>query len=545
MKQNVALIGLGKYAKYIYLPYIKQQGIHLSFVVDFASKKEEVLLYLKTHGFQEVRFLGISKSSINAKHLDKEFATQLKAICSLLDITHFIVSTDIKAHYRYIEFALKNQIPTLCDKTLVLSNSKRNKMHTFTTTRQYKQLQKLEKKMNTNCYFLNGTEYNPIYIYARKVLNSFIHKYQIPITYIDIYESDGEWKMPHEFSNKKIHGKLFQNGYSYIYLLSIFLNMNQELPHYKKIVKGNVVTNKFTLKDELSYMTKEDYKKIFENQNIPEDYYIKKKFKVKYNSEDNFYSAFNFQNKKYQTMTHANVNLLHYGLSNRSNIDSETDYKKNIQERIHIGLGTLLDMKIISALNDDGKEEMELTIAYNQALLEKKEMEVIHSKELYGDKEEDYIVEKPIKEYISRFLNNEELKGNLKDHALAMELLRSSVKSMQSRWIKIRRIKMVKQEPILSVESLKPYSYKDNVDEEKKLLNTKIRTMGEDICGVVINRLSFKKRYEIYYYYDDGIDVASELCYKVTKSKLKAKFLYFWYSKIANPKKKLIHLLKK
>lgn len=545
MKQNVALIGLGKYAKYIYLPYMKQEGIYLSFVVDLDSKKEEVLSYLNKHGFQEVRFFGITKSSVNAKHLDKEFATQLKAICSLLDITHFIVSTDIKAHYRYIEFALKNKIPVLCDKTLVISNSKTNKIHAFTTNRQYKQLEKLEKKMETNCYFLNETEYNQIYIYAKKILRNFIQKYQIPITYIDIYECDGEWKMPHEFCERNINGKLFQNGYSYLYLLSSFLKMNQELSHYKKITKGRVHTDKFTLKDELSYMTKEDYKKIFAGQNIPEEYYKKRKFKVKYNSEDNFYSSMNFKNARNQTITHVSMNLLHYGLSNRSNIDNEIDYKRNIQERIHIILGTLLDMKITSSINDEGKEEMELSIACNQALLEKKEMEVVHSKELYDNSDEDYIVEKPVKEYLARFLNKEELKGNLKDHALSMEILRSCVRSMQSKHFKTRKISVVKLEPVLSVDILKPYSYLENVDEDKKLLNTKIMSMNDDVCGVVINHLKFKKCYEVYYYYDDGEDVASELCYKKTKSKLRAKLIYFWYSKIASPKKKLTKLIKK
>ena len=545
MKQNVALIGLGKYAKYIYLPYMKQEGINLAFVVDLENKKEEILSYLKNRGIEDVRFFGITKSSENAKHLDKEFATQLKAICNLLEISHFIVSTDIKAHYRYIEFALKNKIPVLCDKTLVMSSRKTNRIRTFTTSRQYKELEKLERKKETSCYFLSETEYNPIYIYAKKILNSFIHKYQIPITYIDIYESDGEWKMPHEFRNKTMNGKVFQNGYSYIYLLSSFLKMNQELPHHKKIVKGYVYSDKFTLKDELSYMTKEDYKRLFVNQNIPDEYYLKKKFKVKYNCEDNFYSSLNFQNNRGQTITHVNMNLLHYGLSNRSNIDSEIDYKRNIQERIHISIGTLLDMKIISLINDEGKEEMELTIAYNQALLEKKEMEVIHSKELYENSDEDYIVEKPVKEYLSRFLHNQELKGNLKDHALSMELLRSSVKSMQSITQHKKRIHVVKLNPTLSVESLKPYACLDNVDEEKKLINTKIRSLDEDVCGVVINKLKLKKAYEIYYYYDDGEDVASELCYVMTRSKIKAKFIYLWYSKIANPKKKLTQLIKK
>lgn len=545
MKQNIALIGLGKYAKYIYLPYIKQGNINLSFIVDLDTKKEEVLSYLEKQGFSNVRFFGITKSSINAKHLDKEFATQLKAICNLLEITHFIVSTDIKAHYRYIEFALKNKIPVLCDKTLVLANSRRNKIHTFTTTRQYKQLLKLEKKMNTNCYFLNETEYNPIYIYAKKVLNSYIKEFQLPITYIDIYESDGEWKLPHEFCNRNINGKLFQNGYSYLYLLSGFIKMNQQLSSLKKIVRGKIHTDKFTLKDELSYMTKDDYKRIFKNQNIPDEYLNKKKFKVKYNSEDNFYSTIHFKNSKGQTITHVNMNLLHYGLSNRSAIDSEANYERNHQEKIHIILGTLLDMKITGTINDDGKAEMDLTIACNEALIDKKEIEASYSKELYDDEDKKYTVEKPVKEYLTRFLNNKDLKGNLEDHALSMEILRAGVKSMQSRVFNTRRIHVVKSNPSLSVENLKPFSYLENVDEDKKLLNTKIRKLNDDVCGVVINRLKFKKEYEIYYYYDNGEDVASELCYKKTKSKLIANIIYFWYSKIANPKKKLQELMKK
>ena len=545
MKQNVALIGVGKYAKYIYLPFIKKQNIRLAFVVDLESKKEEVVSYLSRQGFSDVRFFGISKSSVHAKHLDKEFATQLKAICKIMDVTHFIVSTDIKAHFRYIEFALKNRIPVLCDRTLVLSNAKNNRIHAFTTASQYHQLQKLEKKMNTNCYFLSSTEYNPIYIYAKKVLNTFIHKYQIPITYIDVFECDGEWKMPHEFCERPMSGKLFHNGYSYIYLLSDFLKMNQELPHYKKIVGGRVHTNIFTLKDELSLMTKEDYKRIFESQNIPDEYFMKKKFKLKANAEDNLYSSFHFFNKKGQVITHANLNLLHYGLSNRSTMDSEIDYQRNLQERIHIQLGTILDMKIISFMNDEGKEEMEMTISYNQALLGNKEMEVIHSKELYQDGENVDIVEQPVTEYLSRFLNNQELAGNLSDHALSMELLRSCVYSMKSRHWKSKRVKVTKFDPALTVESLKPYSFMENVDEDKKLLHTKIRAMDENYCGVVINRLKFKKRYEVYYYYDDGVDVASELCYRLTKSKVKAELIYWWYSKVANPKKKLTQLLKK
>jgi len=560
-KKSVALIGIGPHAKRIYLNYFKKHKVNLGLVIDLDSKKEEVRQYLNENGFKNTKIFTISDSLKNKEHLSNKVASNLLAVCNTLEITHIIISTEPKAHNMYIEFALKNNIDVMTDKPITVTTNMTSTKSINKVRNQYYNILKLSENSNAMCKVMCQRQYHKGYEYIKTLLNEVVSKYQIPITYIDIYHCDGNWEMPHDLLKenhpyKYGYGKLFHSGYHFIDLLSDFIKINNQLSGTKKITKGEVYSNCFTPNDEIGVFNVEDYKRIFEKQSIPLYYTDNTNPKFNNYGEKNFYGLMKFTNNYNQTITNVNLNLLHYGISRRGWINTRNFYKENGRirhERINIQVGTLLNIQVhsyqskeIKERTDDlteeqvgGLEHFDIDIYRNVDIIGGKPFERIKLGDLYSEKEKKNILgynELSREEYLTNFLNGKCERGDIKDQALAIEILHSCARGIHNYYHNIETPQSINVRNYytypIKLEDFKKKATKINRDKDKHLIKTYSTFDNKYEYSVMMNYLLKEQSYEIYLCIIEGEKKAvGGLLYKETNDKIWAN-LYFYILKI-------------
>ena len=577
-KQNIALIGLGPHAKRIYLNYFRKHKTNFTLLVDLESKRDYARKYLNENGFKDTHIFTIDDSLKDNDLLPKEIESNLLSVCKTLEITHIIISTEPKAHNMYIHFALENNFDVLTDKPITVTKNMTSLRSIEKVRKQYYDILNLANKSDVMCKVMCQRQYHRGYEYIKNLLSDTVKKYQIPITYIDIYHSDGNWEMPHDMLKenhpyKYGYGKLFHSGYHFIDNLSDFIKINNQLKGNKKITKAEVYSSALIPNDELNIFNKDDFKRIFKDQQIPEYYNQEELPKFNKFGEKNFYGSINFRNRSNQLITHCNINLLHYGFSRRGWIETKDFYKSNGRirhEYINIQVGPLMNIQVHSYQSKEikdrtadisleeqigGLEHFDIHIYRNCDLIGGKPHEVIKLGDLYTDKEKKDILgynELSREVYITNFLKGKCEKGDIKDQALGIEILTGCAKGIHN-YYKNKRV------PV-NIEVRNQYTYPVNLKEyrqysDKRYINkerTHIETYN-DIIGDYSFYISAEKvledgTYITFMSIDDDKDVAGSLLQKVHKSKKMAlmrfyylKFLvkYFSINKILNKVEKL------
>ena len=453
---NIMLVGLGPHSKRIYMNYFKKHNIEPKVLVDLESNLESIKKYLKENNFLNTLVWCLPDKYKDYEELPKEYEEELKKVCSSNNITHIISSTEPKAHNMYLVFALKNNIHILSDKPITVLKGM-DKLENIKKVRdQYYNLLKLYNKKECTCFckIMCQREFHKGYKYIKELLKETIQKYNIPITYIDIYHCDGNWEMPHDL-NKENHpykygyGKLYHSGYHFIELLAELLKLNNLTTQEKHIKNGVLYGNIFTPNDEKEVFNKNDFEKIFFNDKIEGIYDELENLSFENYGEKNYYSLLNFTNKNNKLITTANLNLLHYGFSRRGWFESKDYYKSNGRirhERVNIQVGPLLNIQVHSYQSKEikdrtnsfietetgGLEHFDIDIYRNVDLIGGKTFERIKLKDLY-DKEifgnsflgyNEYSRE----EFIRDFLAGKDTEGDLLDQSLAIEILYSASK---------------------------------------------------------------------------------------------------------------------
>lgn len=561
---NAILVGIGPHAKRIYIKFFKKykNKIKLSAVIDLESNEDKIRKYLNDNGFEDTVLLTIPDKLKDNKHLPKLFNNKLKLLCDILNITEIVISTEPKAHYMYIEFALKNNIKVLTDKPITVTKNMISKSSISMVRNDYYRLYKLADKSKVNCYIMCQRQYHKGYLYIRKLLEEIVKKYGIPITYIDIYHCDGNWEMPHDLYKenhpyKYGYGKLFHSGYHFIDLLSELLKINNIVSPEKQIISGSTYCKCFTPNDELAVFNFNDYKRIFKNQRIPE-FYNKLNVGFPKFGEKNLYSMLTFKNKDGQTITTANLNLLHYGFSRRGWIESRDFYKSNGRirhERINIQVGTLLNVQVHSYQSKEikdrikdnlveeesgGLEHFDIEIFRNTDIIGGKPYEKIKLGDLYESSEKkDFIGYNELarEEFLKIFFSRkDDTKSNLQDQTLGIEILNSCAKGIHHNYYntnkeeKINYLMQYKYYYKINLDYLKKFSNRALIECEKDLLDHFEIIKDKYIFGVNVNYIKLLKKYEVYLTINSNKRTVGSLMKKIITHKLFA-YLYFIYLK--------------
>lgn len=551
---HVALIGIGPHAKRIYLNYFRKHKVDLSFVVDLNSQKETIRKYLDDNGFKNTKIFTIDDIYKDDDHLPENVAGDLLAVCNTFEITHLIISTEPKAHFMYLEFALKNNINVLTDKPITVTKNMTSLSSIEKVRKQYYQILELAKHSKGTCNVMCQRQYHRGYEKIKEILTDTVNKYQMPITNIDIFHSDGAWEMPHDLGKENHpykfgYGKLFHSGYHFIDLLSDFIKINDTLGGNKKIVSGDVYSKVFTPNDEMNILNVEDYKRLFKNQEIPNYYYENTTPTFSHYGEKDYHGLLTFYNKDGFTITTANLNLLHNGVSRRSWIETKDFYKSNGRirhERINIEIGHLLNIQVHSYQSKEicdrtadeekvgGLEHFDIYF-FNNPLIDKEPFKEIHLGDMYSEKEKQEFLgynELSREIFLTNFLNNKECKGDIRDQALAIEILYACAKGIHNHYNHKQKVEKIEIRNDYTyrfiAKRLKQYSNPVNKNLEKQEVKSDIYYKDSYTLYNFMRYVPDKNFYEVFISIDDSKDVAGSLLDKTFKNKYIA-FLYYKY----------------
>lgn len=454
MNKNIMLVGLGPHSKRIYMNYFKNHGIAPKILVDLESNKEYVRKYLDENGYSDTIIWTLPDKYKDCETLPEQEYNSLLKLCKENEINYIISSTEPKAHNMYLQFALKNDINILSDKPITVVKGMDKIENIKKVKQQYEELLKLYQDSNCKCNIMCQRQYHRGYIFIKKLLAEIISKYNIPITYIDIYHCDGNWEMPHDLDKenhpyKYGYGKLYHSGYHFIDLLAELVKLNNLTDNSKRITQGKMYGDIFTPDDEKIVFNSDDFQNIFNLENMSEPYSSLKEKDYSCYGEKNFYGNIGFYNSDNRLITTANINLLHYGFSRRGWFESRDYYKKNGRirhERINIQVGPLLNIQVHSYQSKEikertnsidetltgGLEHFDIDIYRNVDIIGGVPFQRVQLRDLYGDElgKENFIGfnEFSREEFVNSFLNNNSDKGDLRDQDLGMEILYSASK---------------------------------------------------------------------------------------------------------------------
>ena len=568
-KISVALIGLGPHAKRIYINYFKKHNVNLSLVVDLDSKKGQVRQYLDENGFKNTKIFTIDDELKDKEELSKEIKSNLLAICKVLEISHIMISTEPKAHFMYLKFALENNINVITDKPITVTKSMTSLSSIEKIRKQYYELLELANNSKSSCKVMCQRQYHKGYELVKKELQKIVDKYQMPITNIEIFHSDGAWEFPHDMDKenhpyKYGYGKLFHSGYHFIDLLSDFIKINDSLGGNKKITSADVYSKVFTPNDEMNVLTIDDYKRLFKNQNIPNYYNENSNPKFNKYGEKDYHGLLTFYNKNGFTITTANLNLIHNGVSRREWIETRDFYKSNGRirhERINIEIGHLLNIQVhsyqskeISERTSDeekvgGLEHFDIYI-FSNPLVNKEPFKEIHLGDLYTEREKNKILgynELSREIFLTNFLNNKECKGDIKDQALAIEILYSCAKGIHNYYNNKNKVEKIniRNEYTYRYIAKRLRNYSNFVDRnlEKEEI---ISSINYKENYTLYNNLKYvveKNCYEVFISIDDTKNVAGGLLDRTFKNKIFA-LIYYSYLEYLIKNKKITTLEK-
>lgn len=552
--KNVALVGVGAHAKRIYINFFKKHKINLALVVELDSLKDETKSYLEENGFVNTEIFTINDSLKDNEYLPIDIFNKLKSKCDELKITHLIISTEPKAHFMYLNFALKNNINVLTDKPITVSKNMASLSSIDKVRKQYYEILELAKTSKGSCKVMCQRQYHRGYEKIKELLIQVVDKFKMPITNIDIFHSDGAWEMPHDLEKenhpyKYGYGKLFHSGYHFIDLLSDFVKINDSLGANKKIVYGDVYSKVFTPNDEMNILNISDYKRIFKDQDIP-DYYEKNNNPTfDYYGEKDYHGLLTFYNKDGFTITTANLNLLHNGVSRRAWIKTKDFYKQNGRirhERINIEIGHLFNIQVHSyqskeisdRTNDEenvgGLEHFDIFI-FSNPLVDSVPFKKISLGDMYSEEEKKEFLgynELSREIFIEKFLNNEDCKGDIRGQALAIEILYSCAKGIYNHYNKVNKIETINIRNDYTyrfiAKRLKNYSKFVDRNLEKKEIYSSMYYNDIYTLYAIERYIPQNDCYEVFISLDDTKDVAGGLLSKTFKNKKKA-YIYFKY----------------
>ena len=451
MDKNIVLVGLGPHSKRIYINVLKRYDKLPKIIIDLKSEEEKIKRYMEKEKIETELFL-IPDEYKDNEELEKSIAERLKRKLRQLRITHAIISTEPKAHFSYLKFFIENEINVLSDKPITVVKDMHKLESIYKIKNQYEELKLLyEKKKNKiTCNIMCQRRYHRGYMYIQNTIKEVIEKYNVPLTYINIYHCDGKWMMPHDYDidnhpYKYGYGKMFHSGYHFIDLLAEFIRLNKILSEDKKVTNVEINSCIFNLQDDLTCINKEDLLNLFKEQDIPEFYKNDiDSEKYKEYGEKDFYTLMQFRNATGRTITTANLNMLQNGFSRRAWIETkENTYKGNGRirhETLTIQVGPLLNIQIHSYQSKEiknrkdfksehecgGLEHFDIYVFRNSELIGGIPFEKIQLNELYKDidlKNFKGYNELAREEFILDFLCGETPKSDLLEHSLAIELM--------------------------------------------------------------------------------------------------------------------------
>ncbi|MDD2274578.1 MAG: Gfo/Idh/MocA family oxidoreductase [Candidatus Pacebacteria bacterium] len=366
---NILLVGLGPHAKRIYFPILQREGSdfnsRISLIVDLEEKKEDIEQYLSTTG-EKIETIYLSPRQKTYDNLCPEIRKILDQKIKDLKINAIFIATEPLSHMVYARYALSRGLNILMDKPL---STKENISTDIKMAKKiiddYKELVILKNKMENKLgrkivlNLMAQRRFHPAFLKVKELVNEVYKSTNCPITSIQSFHSDGQWRMPEEIIDQDYHpynqgyGKLSHSGYHSFDLVPWLLDMDGV--YYDKISIFSQPIRPIDFFEQLEISNYEklfpDYCKFF-NREVENIHSAVKKY-----GEIDCFSNISFMHKN-KTLTLASINLVHNGFSQRGWITAKGRdlYKGNGRVRHESHYIEQGPFQAISFISYQGKE---------------------------------------------------------------------------------------------------------------------------------------------------------------------------------------------
>ncbi|MGE0707729.1 MAG: Gfo/Idh/MocA family oxidoreductase [Planctomycetota bacterium] len=236
--RSIGLIGVGPHARRTYLPWIaewvREGRLRLSCVVDLEEQRAPVAAALAELGLAPDALL-FARERAAPRGLDGAVEAGLARLRAEGKLDALVVATDPIAHKGYATWALRHDLDVLLDKPISAPVGAASKAEVAAALRaDYAELRALEAASQGRCAVQCQRRAHLGYRWIRDYLAEFVRRWQVPITYLDLYHADGMWVMPGEWDRdhhayKHGTGKLLHSGYHFVDLASWLLALNPPL----------------------------------------------------------------------------------------------------------------------------------------------------------------------------------------------------------------------------------------------------------------------------------------------------------------------------
>jgi len=467
IKHNILIIWTWYHARRIYIPYIIKNKEKFNNIIwfDLISQNKIINNYINVNQYKSLK---MNYAYDDKKDDIKYIENHINNILQKYNINMVIISIEPLYHNLYAKIILSKNISILLDKPITLEENIVNDI--FASEKMltdYNYLCREFKEKSIKYKWLQfdimaQRRYHFWYRLASDKINEIMEMTNCPITSINSFHNDWQWRFPDEIIDQNYHPynqwywKLWHSWFHTIDIATWFIKNTSRWN--KKIINADIISFATFPNDLISQFNYNDYENLFswfiKNSKYSENEFLEK--------SKNFWdvdvsSIIKFKNKKW-VQTIASINLWHNGFWQRSWIDVKWRdlYKWNWrirQEFIMIEqwpfqsiLIETFQSKEINKSNDNlywfwWEQHFDIHIFRNSELLKNtKSYEKISSYDLYKNIGEWYSRwhnEEARRNWISYFIENIENKNhyskslsNILDHDFSIKIFTSICKSI-------------------------------------------------------------------------------------------------------------------
>ncbi len=329
---NILLIGCGYHAQRIYYPVIEKYGMAINArivgVVDLKEKEDELHSYFNKKGFKIPHLLLLNKEDVTYDYLPHLVREHLNKIVNEYQVNAVIISTEPLAHMMYARWALDSKLSILMDKPV---STKENISTDIRAAHEvlsdyHELLSALYKARETNpgivFDLMAQRRYHPAFRLMKSLIKEVYDQTNCPVTSIQSFHSDGQWRMPAEIVDQNYHpynqgyGKCSHSGYHSLDIVPWLMEAAED--ERKHVDNVDIYANFLRPNDFISQITAEDYQNLFPHYGKYSPYPDYELFKRMENfGEIDAFNSFAFKQGN-RTISLATVNLVHNGFAQRN-----------------------------------------------------------------------------------------------------------------------------------------------------------------------------------------------------------------------------------
>jgi len=433
--------------------------VELALVIDLKSQESFVRDAIATKLGQdpEIWFIEPFQDS-----LPTSLERKLSSFVKRQEITGVIIATEPLIHRAYAEWALQNELSILIDKPISAREHSASEMSSaqgimddyILLLKQYRALQQTRE----TAFVVNSQRrFHPGFLFVEKLLKEIGERTNCPVTFMQSYHCDGQWRFPSEIVTQDYHpycfgyGKASHSGYhifDIMYRFYIAADIEDKIADSMEIVSSFVQPNGF-----IKQFASNDYLSLFGDHYETVKQWTDEQLREIYqNFGEIDLSAMVTLKKDEEAIANFNINLVHNGFARRTWILPGQDlYKGNGRvkhEHHNIQQGPFQNIQIHSYQAHDkhdeangledflgGKNHFDIYVFRNPLVSDSEEsLKVYRLNEVFSSElmpSESMIVTELVKhsvveEFISYLTGQKEkseLRSQIEDHIVPVQLM--------------------------------------------------------------------------------------------------------------------------